>query len=146
MFTRILLPLDLSAKHQVALDTAAALARQSGGEVILLHVIEEIPGLSRDEEKDFYARLERAAREHLAHHAVQLTQQQVPCRYDVVLGQRARETIAYAAGQQIDLILLTTPPFHPDNLAGSLGSLSWKISVVAPCPVLLVKGSPHPTA
>ena len=45
MFTKILVPVDLSDKHQQALDIAARLARESGGEVTLVHVVETIGDL-----------------------------------------------------------------------------------------------------
>jgi nucleotide-binding universal stress UspA family protein len=53
MFRRILLPLDLTDKHDGALKRAAELARQSGGEISLLHVIERIPGLEAEEDQQF---------------------------------------------------------------------------------------------
>jgi len=62
MFHKILLPVDRSEKHGLALKIAAELAAQSGGEVILLHIVELIPGLAIDEEKDFYRRLDKQAR------------------------------------------------------------------------------------
>jgi nucleotide-binding universal stress UspA family protein len=65
MFKKILLPVDLTDKHGPALDLAADLAKQSGGGILLLHVIEVIAGLSMEEEKDFYGRLEKMARGHL---------------------------------------------------------------------------------
>jgi hypothetical protein len=61
VFKKILLPVDLTDKHLPALDVAADLAKQSGGEVLLLHVIEVISGLSMEEERDFYGRLEKRA-------------------------------------------------------------------------------------
>src|SRR5581483_3179075 len=61
---KIVVPLDLTAKHQKALETAAELAA-AGGEVALVHVVELIPGLPVEEEKAFYNRLERVARAHL---------------------------------------------------------------------------------
>jgi len=139
MFKKILLPLDLTDRHQAALDMAGDLAAQGGGEVVLLHVIEAIPGLSLEEEKDFYTRLERSARERLAHHAAGLKERGVACRYEVVIGGRAHETVARAAALGADLIVLTSPPFDPDRPVAGLGSLSWKIGMVARCPVLLVK-------
>jgi nucleotide-binding universal stress UspA family protein len=44
VFKHILVPVDLSDRHQHALEVAACLARESHGEVTLLHVIEIIPG------------------------------------------------------------------------------------------------------
>ncbi len=138
MFKKILLPVDLTDRHQAALATARDLAR-FGGEVVLLHVIEVIPGLAVEEDKEFYARLDRSAREHLAALTAALRAVQVPCRYEVILGNRARETVRYATTHGHDLILVTAPTFHPDNPASGLGSLVWKISLMAPCPILLVK-------
>jgi len=48
MFQKILVPLDMTFKHRRAVDTAAELARQSGGEMILLHVIELLQGHAAD--------------------------------------------------------------------------------------------------
>jgi len=64
MFRKLLLPVDLSDRHQPALNVAIELAGPTG-EVMLLHVIEVIPGLDLEEDKAFYAHLEKAARIHL---------------------------------------------------------------------------------
>src|SRR5262249_30839803 len=139
MFKKILLPLDLTDRHQAALDMAGDLAAQSRGEIVLLHVIEAIPGLSVEEEKDFYARLERSAHDKLAGHAAELSQRGAVARCEIVIGSRAQETLIRASALPADLIILTSPPFDPSHPAAGLGSLSWKIGMVAPCPVLLVK-------
>src|SRR5262245_24457666 len=139
MFKKILLPLDLTDKHKLAVDTAGELARLAGGEVILLHVIETIPGLPMEEEKAFFSRLERSAREHLTRMVADLRALQVSCRYEVIFGHRAADTVRYAAEHSIDLIVLTSPPFQTQHPASGLSSLGWKIGVVAACPVLLVK-------
>lgn len=139
MFKMILLPVDLSDKHQQALTAAAELARQSGGEVILLHVIETISGVSMEEERNFYQRLEKVARKHLERLASQLSQWKIPCRSEVLFGNRGPEIVRFAAGQGIDLIALTSPRIDPQNLGTGWASLSWKISLLSPCPVLLVK-------
>jgi len=139
MFRKILLALDLTDKHDAAVRCAADLARQNQGTVILLHVVELIPGLERAEEMPFYDRLEQLARAHLARTAVDLARDKIDCRSHVIVGNRAPATIAFAAEQGVDLIVLTSPPFHPEHPASSLGSMAWKVSLVAPCPVLLVK-------
>jgi nucleotide-binding universal stress UspA family protein len=45
MFTQIVVPVDLSDRHQAALDLAAWLVERNRGEVTLLHIIEVIPEL-----------------------------------------------------------------------------------------------------
>lgn len=139
MFQRILIPLDLTEKHQPALDVATGLAKQSGGELILLHVIETIPGLPDSEVKGFYSRIEKTATEHLEQAGKQLTSQQVPWHSKVTVGFRVEEIVRFAQQQQADLILLTAPQLDPANPAASWASLSWKIALLAHCPVLLVK-------
>jgi nucleotide-binding universal stress UspA family protein len=139
MFKKILLPVDLSDRHQKALDTAADLAKQSTGEVTLLHVIEIIAGLSLEEEKSFYKRLEKSAQQHLARLAEYLKRQQIACRMEILYGHRGPEIIRYAGEESADLIVLTSPRIDPNNPGVGWGSLSYKIGMLATCPVLLVK-------
>jgi nucleotide-binding universal stress UspA family protein len=139
MFHKILVPLDLTHKHRKALDTAAELARQGGGEVLLVHVIELIQGMPVEEEKDFYDRLEAAAREHLAEHARLLQEPGVAHREEIFFGTRAPEIVRLARETPADLIVLTAPAAEPGKPYFGLGSLSYKVAIFAPCPVLLVR-------
>jgi nucleotide-binding universal stress UspA family protein len=138
-FTKILLPIDLSDRHRAALDLAAKLVRRQSGEVVLLHVIETIAGLPSDEGTEFYGRLEQAARKKLHTLAGVLNKRKVGCRVAVVYGHRVVELIRYAAEARSDLIIATAPPVDPKNVAAGWGSLSYRVSLLAPCPVLLVK-------
>jgi nucleotide-binding universal stress UspA family protein len=139
MFKKILLPLDLTEKHQAAIDIAVELAGQSKAEVTLLHVIEVISGLSLQEEKAFYGRLECSARAHLESFAAVLTGQGIACHKEVLFGNRAPEIARYAADSGARLIILTAPRIDPEHPAAGWGSMSYKVSILAPCPVLLVK-------
>jgi nucleotide-binding universal stress UspA family protein len=139
MFKNILLPVDLTDRHQPALNTAAELARQGGGEITLLHIVEIIPGLSLDEERVFYNRLEKMARAHLERLGEELTRQQVPWRLEVRFGHRAPEVAHYARDRGCDLVVLTSPRPDEENPAAGWASLSYKIGLLSPCPVLLVK-------
>jgi nucleotide-binding universal stress UspA family protein len=139
MFHTILMPLDLTDKHLKALETTLELARRSGGQVLLIHVIELIHGMPRQEEKDFYDRLERAAQEHLQKYADMLRQRQVAHREEISFGGRALEIIRFARESKVDLIVLTAPAAEPGKPDVGMGSLSYKVGVFAPCPVLLVR-------
>jgi nucleotide-binding universal stress UspA family protein len=138
MFRKIVVPLDLTRKHQKAVQTAADLAGPDG-EVILVHVIELIQGLPVEEEKDFYKRLERVAQVHLEQYAAPLRERKVAVRKETSFGSRALEVLRFATEAGADLIVLTAPAIEPGNPQVGLGSLSYKISVFSPCPVLLVK-------
>jgi nucleotide-binding universal stress UspA family protein len=139
MFQKILLPIDLSDRHARAVETAGQLASRSDGEVVLLHVIEAIPGLGIDEEKTFYGRLEKLAAVHLEKLGSVLKQRQVRWRREILLGNRGAETVRYARENGLDLIIVTAPPVDPEHIATGWGSLSYKIGLAATCPVLLVK-------
>ncbi|MFN4258992.1 MAG: universal stress protein [Gemmataceae bacterium] len=139
MFRHILVPLDLTEHHQRAVEIAAGLAHASGGRVTLLHVIELIPGLVEEEDQRFYQRLERKAQTHLQTLLPHLEQRGVAAAIQVLLGPRAQEIVRYAMDQQVDLIVLTSHRVDLANPAVGWGTLSYKISILAQCPILLVK-------
>jgi len=137
MFKKILLPIDLSNRHDQALLVASELAKASGGEVVLLHVVAVIPGLP--EEEGFYSRLERVARKQLEHLHEWLTKEKVPSHVETLVGNRAKEVIRRAQEIQADLVILTAPRVDPEHVPAGLGSMSYKVGIFAHCPVLLVK-------
>lgn len=139
MFTRILIPLDLSDKREAAVQAAAEIARKGKCEVILLHVIETIPGLDDEDVSDFYQKLQRKAQKHLEGLGRQLAGQRITWRSKVIVGNRAKAIVDSAAELGADLIAVTAPHISADSPAAGWASLSWKIAVLAPCAVLLVK-------
>jgi nucleotide-binding universal stress UspA family protein len=139
MFMNILVPVDLSDTHQRAIEIAGRLAHASDGQVTLLHVVEVIPGLWVDEERDFYDRIEAAAMDHLTRLGRQLEETPVPRREEVIFGSRAEEIVRYTMEVGIDLIVLTSHRIDLKNPGAGWGTLSYKISVLSQCPVLLVK-------
>jgi universal stress protein A len=139
MFKKILLPVDLTDRHARVLDVAAELASRSGGDVILLHVIETIAGLSMQEEQDFYRRLERAAQAHLQRLGKHLAERKVPWQAVIQYGNRAPESVRYAQEAAADLIILTAPRLDPAVPSAGWGSMSYRIGILSQCPVLLVK-------
>jgi nucleotide-binding universal stress UspA family protein len=139
MFKKILLPLDLTDKHQAALNVAVDLARQSKGRIVLLHVIEQISGVSVNEEAEFFDRLERSARAHLERFGSGLSRRRISWTGEVRTGNRAAEVAQYATETRADLIVLTAPQINPSDPTAGWGSLSYKVGILARCPVLLVK-------
>jgi nucleotide-binding universal stress UspA family protein len=47
--------------------------------------------------------------------------------------------VEFAEKNGADLIVLTAPRLDPSQLSTSWGSLSYKVGILARCPVLLVK-------
>jgi len=139
VFEKILVPVDLSDTHQQALEIAARLAGESRGQVTLLHVVEVIPGLWVEEERDFYDRLEAAARDQLSRLGRQLEEMHIPRREEIIFGNRAEEIVRYAMEAGVDLIVLSSHRIDLKNPGAGWGTLSYKIGILSQCPVLLVK-------
>jgi universal stress protein A len=138
MFKKILLPVDLSNRHGPAVKIGRTLALQNRGKLILLHVIELIGGLSMREEKTFYSKLKKTAESHLRKLAgTDVTKTSLERR--IVFGRRGHGIIKFAKQIGADLIVLTAPKVDLQGSSQGWGSLSYKISILAQCPVLIVK-------
>jgi nucleotide-binding universal stress UspA family protein len=138
VFKHILVPVDLSDRHQHALEAAACLARESHGEVTLLHVIESIPG-PWPQECDFYKRIAELAHNHLTSLSRSLEADQVLGRKEIVYGNRAHEIVCYALEAGIDLIVLSSRRIDPSDPNAGWGPVSHQVGILSQCPVLLVK-------
>jgi len=139
MFRTIMLPVDLTDRHGPALRIAGELCTQSKGTIILLHVIETIAGLSLEEERDFYNRLEETARIHLHRLGMQLETKHVPWKAEIAYGYRTAESVRHATEVGADLIIVSTPKIDPAHPTEGWGSLGYKIGILSQCPVLMVK-------
>jgi universal stress protein A len=139
MFQRILIPLDFTNKNLRALEVALKLAQQNRSDVTLLHVIELIEHLPKEELQGFYQKLEGAARERMNFPASMFLAKDLVVDSVIVYGRRADEIATFAAANQMDLIVLSSHKVAPDAPAQSFGTISHKVAILAPCPVLLVK-------
>jgi universal stress protein A len=139
MFQKILVPVDLTDVHQPALDIAARLAEGNDGEVTLLHIVEVIAEMWAAEDREFHTRLEQRARDHLARLGHFLETRGVSRREEVVFGNRAPEIVRYATEVGIDLIVLKSHRIDLQNPSAGWGTVSYKVGILAQCPILLVK-------
>ena len=139
MYQRILLPLDLTEHHAHALERAVDIAKRSEAEIRLLHVVETVAGVDFDSEQDFYRRFYERSQEKLAAKADQLTAQGCTVEFATTYGNRGDEIVQYAIEQEIDLMIVSSPALKADDPRRGLASLSWKLGILAPCDVLLVK-------
>jgi universal stress protein A len=138
MFQRILVPVDLTQKNTHAVETARDLAAESGGTVTLLHVIETLD-LPFEELEGFYARLEEKARRAMEEMAKPLQEAGLSFARRVSYGRRAEEIVEFAAEEDSDLIILSSHRIDLENPGSSWTTLSYKVAILAQCPVLLVK-------
>lgn len=138
MFTRVLLPVDLTEKNDAALGAAHELLDPSGA-VFLLHVIETIADAPFEDMQDFYQRLEEKARSGMKAMAERLTSEEISVEQHVVYGRRATEIVAFAEDKEVGIIVLSTIPLDPINPSSALASISHQVAILARCPVLLLK-------
>jgi nucleotide-binding universal stress UspA family protein len=139
MFRKILVPVDLTDRHQPALDIAARFAQESAGEITLLHVIELIPGIWPQEERAFYDRIEQMARGHLAKLGRYLEERHTVRHEEIIFGDRAHEIVRYAMETGVELIVLSSHRIDLQNPSAGWGTVSYKVGILSQCPVLLVK-------
>ena len=144
MITRILVPTDGSEDALEAASYAAALARQFGARVTLLHVVEvpQIPlpivSFSPEQRERVRQELRKAGEAILAMTRKPLHEAGIQAEVELHEG-KAPEVIAEVGAQGVyDLIVMGR---HGTTPAARLliGSVSEKVSRVAPCPVLIIK-------
>ena len=138
MFETILVPTDLHEKTLRALDVSVRMALREQGRILLLHVIETIED---DEEAfdAFYDRLRTRAEEKLKGMAARYADRQVRIDRHIVLGKRVREIVEFAGRQAVDVIVLRSHKIDPANPAEGWATISYRVAILAPCPVLMVK-------
>jgi nucleotide-binding universal stress UspA family protein len=138
-FQRILLPVDFTPKNESAIDVAKELAHQYDSTISLIHVIETINLPEDDELREFYAGLERRIRLQLAALAGQFEDAKAMVDQEVRFGHRAEEIVAFTNEQAIDLIVMSSHPVDPSSPVRSWNTLSYQVSLLCRCPILLVK-------
>ena len=139
MFSNILVPVDFTLKNEAALNTALDLVRGKEAKVTLLHVIETIEHVEFDEMADFYRSLETRSAAKLFGMEERFKQALVPVYHEILYGKRAETIVHYAEEHEVDLIVLSSHQVDRDHPALGVGAISYRIAIVARCPVLLVK-------
>ena len=137
-FHHLLVPTDLTERTEKALQVADKLAVSDKSRITLVHVIETIDGVQFDELKAFYERLEQkawTAMTRLARGVPGVAQVESA----VVYGRRAEEIVKYASANDVDLIVLASHRVDPSMVNLDWGTISYKVGILAQCPVLLVK-------
>jgi universal stress protein A len=139
MFQRILVPTDFSKKSKKALDIAVNIASRKKGVIYLLHVIEIISDTTFEEFKDFYNNLEKRAEKHMDAILTQRQESRTDIRCDIVYGKRTQEILKFVIDNKIDLIIMPSHKLDMKDLSQGWGTISYKIGILSPCPVMLIK-------
>ena len=139
IFPRILVPTDLTERADKALDLALTLSAPDNSRVTALHVIETFRGLEFEDMKPAYQKFEKKAREKMAAARARLRKTKTELVDEIVYGDRAEEIVKFAEAHQIDLIVLASHRVNPAAVGRDWGTISYKVGILAQCPVLLVK-------
>ncbi len=138
MFSSILIPTDFTPKSRPALEIGKNLAKIFGSKLTLLHVIETIEGTSFDEFKDFYEKLYKKAERELQR-LIDKHGDEITIHKAIVFGKRAPEIVKYAHLNMVDLIIMSSHKIDPSQEQQGFGTISYKVGLMATCPILLVK-------
>jgi nucleotide-binding universal stress UspA family protein len=148
---KILVPVDFSKSSMNAADVAADIARKSGAQLILLHVIEEIVGSSVNiegevsrpganwEDKLFTVKLIEKAKKNLAKLTEDPKLEGVKVRPELRMGTPYHGMNAIIIEQKVDLVVMGTAG-HSDIEEMIIGSNTEKVVRTSHCPVLTVHG------
>lgn len=141
-FHRILFPTDFSEACYTALPHAQRMASFDGAEILLLHVVEDVPVVS---EMGMYFQggafqmeaFMDAAQERLKIEKTRFHGPWQPVQLDVRVGDPAATIDDYAREKGVDLIVMAThqPSFVERLFVGSVAEGTLRD---APCPVLVV--------
>ena len=133
MFGRIIVATDLTDATRPSLRVACEL-RHSDGEILLVHVIRPIDGVSDGELDGFFDRLRADAAARMRELSSWFARERhidIPCL--VAMGDPAREIDRIARQRDADLIVVAhgAPP-------APLGSVCYALSHLSPCAVLML--------
>ncbi len=139
MFRRILVPVDFTPKNRSAIEIAMGLAGRGECEVRILHVIELALGLRFEELRRHYDRRKRVAMAKIAALARKFARKRIRTRAVVLFGDPAKQIVRYVEKEGVDLVVLNSHRLQPLHPGMGWGTVSYKVGILADCPVLLVK-------
>lgn len=139
-FYHLLVPLDFTNKNLAALDIAFEIAMHNRSKITLLHVIQKLADSEDNEEIGaFYTRLEQRANDELDASAERFRAAGLSIDCKTRLGDRSAEIVTCAEEHACDLIVMSSHPINPENVASRLWTVSYQVSILCRCPILLVK-------
>ena len=137
IYKNMLLPLDGSEEAEKRVNEAVSLVKLTGGELILLHVVELFPFRGQDRAAEFNY-LKTPREEYLNKVKTAVEAEGVKVKTVIIPGKPAEEICKYAARNDVDIVLVS-----PSGIGGivgwALGSVADKVARHCPKPVLLIK-------
>ena len=137
MFRRVLVPVDFTRRNVRAVKIAAKVASSRGASLTLLHVIERVDAGDDAALAGFYRGLEKSARTKMG--TLLAAAGKVPTHAEIVYGNRVDEVLRLADENRADLIVMGSHRVDRKHPGQNWGTISYKVGILARCPVLLVK-------
>ncbi len=150
-FEKILVPTDGSKFARKALSHAIKIGKRFGSKIHVITVVdpEEFPpgmllGLLQKDKllqesiAKFMAAVKTQARREVLAEAAICKSEGVEASYDILSGKPVEMILKYANGKKIDLIVIGSQGLRGLNKLKILGSVSRKVSELAPCAVMIV--------
>ncbi len=139
IFTRILVPTDLSEKSEKALDTVFRMGVTDEHRIFLLHVIETLQSDEDIEFQNFYDKLSDRANRKMDAMIKRYESGEYIIEKNIAYGNRSLEIIRFVQEYNIDLIVLSSHRIENVEPSEGWATISYKVGILSPCPVLLVK-------
>jgi nucleotide-binding universal stress UspA family protein len=150
---KILVPTDFSKQATLAVEVAADIARKSGAELTLLHVIEEAVGNSMNiegqvtadagwEEKLFTMKLIEKAKKQMAKFTDDSKLDGIKVKQELRIGSPYHGMNTIISEKKVDLVVMGTAG-RSDLEQMIIGSNTEKVVRTAHCPVLTVHNKPQ---
>lgn len=140
MFNNILVPTDLSKKSEKALEIASRMCATEDHRIYLLHVIETLQSDEEDNEfQTFYEKLGERALRKMDLMIKKYGEGMNIIEKGIAYGNRSLEIIRFVQENNIDLIVLSSHKIESVEPSEGWATISYKVGILSPCPVLLVK-------
>jgi nucleotide-binding universal stress UspA family protein len=139
MFKNILVPTDLSPKSIKALEIALSMADKGDSRITFLHIIERIEDSDEEEFKSFYDKLASKAHLKMQKMVTQYKGTGVEIDSEIIFGNRVGEIVDFSHKHATDLIILCSHKLNKVDAVEGWATISYKVGILAPCPVMLVK-------
>lgn len=149
MISKILVPHDGTEMSDRAVEKATELAKAFKAQLILVHVIEQIPispTIMLGSDMILINRARRSVRKELEEGWNKMAEvminglkkHNVEATCDCLVGSAAEKILQFAKIKKIDLIVMGSRRFKGLSKIKALGSVTRKVSEMAGCPVLII--------
>ncbi len=151
MIVKILVPHDGTEISNKAFERATEFARAFNAEILLLHVIHEIPippSLLLGNDRILITKAKRNIAKELEKGWNKMVQEKIiakmskdekiKIRSEVVVGSPAEKIIRFADTNKIDMIIIGSRRLEAISKIKALGSVARKVSETAECPVMII--------